>query len=309
MIAQNLRDAPTLFGAMAAGGLKFDVECTRHDGKPASAVRQGGASPRRSTLNSKCLPSITDQAIVIRRWDFSETSQTVSVLTREHGIIRGLAKGAKREKGDFSGGLDLLTEGEIVAIVKPGRDLSTLTAWHLQRVHRSLHENLPANRAAMYMADLIHHMLIDHDPHPAVFDALSAALARIDDDASHTEAALLGLQWATLCEAGYQPELERDARSGEALAADRATLAFSAASGGVVNDVDESGTDRWRVRRETIELLRELAGGVSRTGTPHDVERLRRANRLLASYAREIIGSEPAALRWAFPDLASPQRR
>ena len=42
------------------------------------------------------MPTISDYAICIRRWDFSETSQTVSLFTRESGIIRGLAKGAKR---------------------------------------------------------------------------------------------------------------------------------------------------------------------------------------------------------------------
>src|SRR4051812_28677764 len=116
------------------------------------------------------MPTITDNAVVIRRWDFSETSQTVSLFTREHGVIRGLAKGAKREQGSFSGGMDLLTRGEIVAIIKSGKDLATLTAWHLQDMFRPLRQNLQANRIALYMADLVHHMIIDHDPHPRVYD-------------------------------------------------------------------------------------------------------------------------------------------
>ncbi len=256
------------------------------------------------------MATITDQAIVIRRWDFSETSQTVSLLTRHHGIVRGLAKGSKREKGDFSGGLDLLHEGEVVAIVKSGRDLATITAWHLQRVHRVLRQNLAANRAAMFMADFVHHLLIDHDPHTAVFDALSAALAQLDDDPTRSEHALLGLQWATLSEAGYRPELHRDARSGAAIDLSRPTLLFSASLGGVLNqepaseadNAQQAPPDRWRVRRETINLLLALAAGDS--FERFDADAIRRANRLLASYAREIIGSEPAAFRWAFPDLA-----
>lgn len=263
------------------------------------------AVAKRPSLHSLGVPTITDQAIVIRRWDFSETSQTVSLLTRDHGVVRGLAKGAKRDKGDFSGGLDLLTEGEVVAIVKSGRDLATVTAWHLQRVHRVLRENLAANRAAMYMADLAHHMLIDHDPHPAVFDALSAALELLEQPA-RCEEATVRLQWTVLSEAGYQPELHRDARSGAALSDAHATLAFSAAAGGVVNDEIAADVERWRVRRETIDLLRDVAAGASLAGRSD--ESLRRANRLLASYAREIIGTEPAAMRWAFPDLASGRR-
>jgi DNA repair protein RecO (recombination protein O) len=261
------------------------------------------------------LATITDSAIVIRRWDFSETSQTVSLLTREHGIIRGLAKGAKRDKGTFSGGLDLLAEGEIVAIVKTGRDLATLTAWHLQRTHRVLRENLAANRAALYMADLVHHLMIDHDPHPAVFDALSEALALIDADAGNADLALLRLQWTALSEAGYRPDLsvEEGSTPTSGDARGRNTVMFSAVSGGVIDARDAESPDGthagpvWRVRRQTIELLIDIAAG--RDAATHDRATLRRGNRLLAAYSREVIGSEPAAMRWAFPDLDVPRRR
>ena len=64
------------------------------------------------------MPTITDNAVCIRRWDYAETSQTVSLFLREHGIIRGIAKGAKREKGAFSGGIDLLTRGQVVAMFR-----------------------------------------------------------------------------------------------------------------------------------------------------------------------------------------------
>ena len=65
------------------------------------------------------MADVTDSAVCLRCWDYSETSQTVSLLTREHGILRGLAKGAKRPKASFSGGFDPLTCGQLVAIIKP----------------------------------------------------------------------------------------------------------------------------------------------------------------------------------------------
>ena len=77
------------------------------------------------------MSTLRDEAICVRHWDFSETSQTVSLFLRDHGMLRGLAKGARRERGAFSGGFDLFTKGEIVAIVKPGRELATLTEWTL----------------------------------------------------------------------------------------------------------------------------------------------------------------------------------
>ena len=67
------------------------------------------------------MPTVTDMAICLRRWDYSETSQTVRLFARDYGTVRGIVKGAKQPKGTFAGGIDLLTCGQLVAIVKPGR--------------------------------------------------------------------------------------------------------------------------------------------------------------------------------------------
>jgi DNA repair protein RecO (recombination protein O) len=239
------------------------------------------------------MPTITDSAICIRRWDFSETSQTVSVLTRGHGVIRGLAKGAKRQRGSFSGGLDLLTQGQLVAIVKPGRDLSTLTHWHLERTFPVLRQSLPANRAGWHMADLVHLMLTEHDPHRAVFDALVTALETLGGQCP-VERVLLRFQWALLRETGYQPRLDHDAGGAR-------TLAFSPTDGGIVADTGDP--DRWRVRSQTVQLLREVAAGrCPKDAAPTTVQR---ACRLLATYLCHVIGREPVTLRWIFPDVAA----
>jgi DNA repair protein RecO (recombination protein O) len=244
------------------------------------------------------MPSISDTAVCIRRWDFSETSQTVSLFTYKHGIVRGLAKGAKRPKGSFSGGLDVLTRGQVVAIVKPGRDLATLTEWRLEDGYRVLRQSLAANRAGLYMADLVHHLLTDHDPHQQLFEAFCAALDELAEP-ERIGAALLKLQWRLLEETGYRPELAHDADTGRPLPEGEAALTFSARAGGLVAAGEGPGC--WRVRRETVQLLRRLAE--SRQMAEEDAPVVGRANRLLAAYGRELIGSEPPTMRWAFSDL------
>ena len=37
-----------------------------------------------------------DQAVVLLRYDYSETSQIVALMTRDHGVVRAIAKGIKR---------------------------------------------------------------------------------------------------------------------------------------------------------------------------------------------------------------------
>lgn len=249
------------------------------------------------------MPLVHDTAICIRSWDYSETSQTVSLFARDAGVMRGIAKGSKRPRSKFSGGIDLLTRGHVVAIVKSGRDLATLTEWDLLEIYWPLRQQLEANRFGLYAADLVHHMVTDHDPHPDLFDAFELTLATLGRGGDN-ERILLRFQWALLRETGYRPELDLDAVTGDALPVAAETLAFSARAGGLVPD---TGTrDRWRVRKETVDLLRSLAASEETGPTgegAHDRDAARRANRLLASYIREILGYEPSAMRWALPDL------
>jgi recombinational DNA repair protein (RecF pathway) len=145
-------------------------------------------------------------------------------------------------------------------------------------------------------------MFLEHDAHLAAFDGFVASLEALNDP-QRIDASLLSFQWMLLKESGYEPELHRDAQTGAALPDGAQTLAFSAMSGGVVIDnPDAAMSDRWRVRRETIETLRQLQNGDGQM-RESDVETIRRANRLLAAYFRHIIGSEPPSMRWAFGEL------
>ncbi len=244
------------------------------------------------------MSTTSDNAICIRRWDFSETSQTVLLFGREIGLFRGLAKGAKRPKSRFSGGFDVLTRGQVVAIIKPGKDLATLTEWHLEQVYRAGRTDLNINRIALYMIDLVQHMFTDHDPHPAAFDLLSSSLDAFES-AQQPQPVLLRFQIALLDECGYRPELVHDAQTGRIIDDTSTTLAFSSRHGGVVADTVEP--DRWRVRRATVELLR----AAQRDALPAEpnIATALRANRLLAAHYRELLGKQTATMTALFSDL------
>jgi DNA repair protein RecO (recombination protein O) len=230
---------------------------------------------------------LSDTAICLRCWDFSETSQTVSLLTREHGIIRGLAKGSKRDKGPFSGGFDPATRGNIVARIKPTTDLALLSEWRLEQVWWQVRNDLQVNKAAIYAIDLVGRLITDHDPHQKVFDALCLMLDRVDEG-HDIDWPLLQFQWTLLVETGYKPTLVNHECDGEEI------LAFSSTIGGVVTDTGEVG--RVRVRRETIDLLQMLSN--DQNMQPVEPQAMERANRLLAHYLRDLIGKETSAMRW-----------
>ena len=54
------------------------------------------------------------QAIIIRLTKLTDTSLIVHWFTKEHGLVKTVAKGARRPKSPFAGQLDLFLGGEIV---------------------------------------------------------------------------------------------------------------------------------------------------------------------------------------------------
>lgn len=242
------------------------------------------------------MPTLRDDAICIRHWDWSETSQTVSLFTREHGVLRGIAKGSKREKAPFSGGLEILTRGEVIAITKPGRTLATLTAWDLTHTHPACRADLVRHHAALYAIDLVHHAMPESDPHPALFDTLADALRGLGELArdERPDAIVFAFQRALLREMGHEPQLGRGDGSGPP------TLGYDPESGSVTRDPGPGPSGIWRVRARTVELLRGEFPGI-RNATPQELDR---ANRFLGACLTHQFGHQPHTQQGALEALS-----
>ncbi|MEO0515041.1 MAG: DNA repair protein RecO [Planctomycetota bacterium] len=239
------------------------------------------------------MPRFKDQAICIRDLDWSESSQVVVLLTQTRGKVRGIAKGSRRMSPSgiarFSGGVDLLTAGEVVATTRPSSELAAITEWDLQENFFQLRRHFRAQRVGMYAADVCNALLADEDPHPVVYGLLRElleALCATAGEALAIEAALLRFQWGLLEDLGYKPELAQDVRRGGELKRVK-TYTFDPTAGGLTSD---KGIADWRVRSETVAALRAVAGGEA-LGEIEEVT-LERANRLLCVYVRTILDKE-----------------
>jgi recombinational DNA repair protein (RecF pathway) len=236
------------------------------------------------------VPVLIDDALCIRHWDWSETSQTTVLFTKKNGIVRGLAKGAKRDKGKFSGGFDVLSRGEIGFILKRETELATLTEWDVRETFPKLRDNLQANRSAWYVADMIGRMLPIADPYPGLYATTLEHLRNLQADAGHN-LSLLRFQWSLLEETGWRPELKDPDPQAQ-------TLAFDPIEGRFTTD---SGIPtHWRIRRGTMLALESLA---LHKEPSTDDEGLYRANRLLAAHLRNVLGEEPMTMAAVFGTL------
>lgn len=156
------------------------------------------------------MPLLTDRAVVLRRLDYSETSQIVVLLTREHGLVRAIAKGIKRgTKTRFAAAIDLLELGQLVWSSRPDRlgSLSILTEWKQAKGFIGLRDRLERLYAAQYAAEITSELTTELDPHPVLFDALVELLTE-SCTLSQPLAILCVFQRTLLIEIGLMPQME-----------------------------------------------------------------------------------------------------
>jgi len=198
---------------------------------------------------------IRDEAVVLGRIDYSETSQVLVLFTREHGKVRAIAKGIKRgTKARFAVGVDLLDVGHVVFSSRGERSetLATLTEWKPSRSLWGLREKLFRIHAGQYAAEVTAQLTEDWDAHPELFDALSSTLAALTD-APEPLNIVTRYQFALLDSIGSLPRFEA------CVLCDRKEdlTHFSSFEGGLICRHCEPGrVEKREVAARTVEVLR-----------------------------------------------------
>ena len=178
-----------------------------------------------------------DQAVCLRAVNYSDTSQVVTLLTREHGKIAAMAKGSRRSKSAFDGAIEPFAFGPVLFVASETHDtLAALTEFVQSPRFRPLRSHLAAMHAGLFALELTEAFCHDSDPHPALFDALTDTLGTlpIEDSPQSVLCALIDYQLTLLEEAGIAPVLDACTNCGAAAHAVRGELYFSSAANGLL---------------------------------------------------------------------------
>ncbi len=239
-------------------------------------------------------------ALVLRTTDWSESSRIATLWTREFGKVRVLAKGGRRLKSNFESALDLLTVCSIVLLRKSSGGLDLLTEAQVVKRFPQLRTDLRALYAAYYIAELLSDWTEDYDPHPRLFDEALATLQALGNTQPPDPASAPGLRLARfelvmLRELGYSPRLENCAMCGEPVG--ESLLTFSPAAGGVLcPSCQARQRDGRRLSREAWEALRALNESEQawqRAWSPAACSEVRQ---LLGDYVTYLMGRRPRLL-------------
>jgi DNA repair protein RecO (recombination protein O) len=121
------------------------------------------------------------EAIVIRLTRLTETSLIVHWFTGEQGLIKSVAKGAKRPTSRFSGQLDLFFGGEIrLSQARHGGGLHALQEVAIRDWREGLRRNYTSTLLAAYCCQLLEMAVEPEHPEPELHNLLKRALDHLD---------------------------------------------------------------------------------------------------------------------------------
>jgi DNA repair protein RecO (recombination protein O) len=259
------------------------------------------------------MPLVADRCICLRKTEYSETSQILTLFSRERGIVRVMAKGAHRRTkagaGRFDGGIDLLDTGHAVFSDDFSRELVLLTDWKLEDGHLELRNHLRPLYLAIYGVELLGLLLEEHDPHPSLFDLLGNLLT--DLGTPKIEESFLSFQLDLLREAGFMPELGVCGSCGN-ITGDRDAVYFSPSRGGVIcQNCHASFSDRLTLDVRLLRLLRMIQTPPV-MGQARRLPRLTRhqtdpVNHLLLQHLEHSLGRRPRSAYYILARRTGPQ--
>ena len=114
--------------------------------------------------------------ILIRKTLLTDTSLIVHWCTREHGIIRTAAKGARRPGSPFAGKLDLFYSADINWARSRKGDLHALREASVTHYRQGIQQDYLRVLAAAYFTTLIERVTEDDTPVEGLYDLLRRAL-------------------------------------------------------------------------------------------------------------------------------------
>ena len=242
------------------------------------------------------MPLSADRCICLRKVEYSETSQILTLFGRQHGLMRVIAKGAHRTTkagaSKFGGGIDLLDVGEAVFTLDLERQLGTLTEWKLVDGHLDVRRSLRAMYLAQYAAELVSFLIEEHDPHPELFDRLEQTLG--DLATPRVEESFLAFELDLLRETGYLAELATCVSCNLPMT-DRDAAFFSANRGGVVcRNCEGVVPDRMHVDSRLLRMVQTILRLPRADGAAQRLPRLTRhqtdpINRIFAQHIEHTL--------------------
>lgn len=122
------------------------------------------------------MPLIETESLVLKSYNLGDADKIVVLFTHEHGIVRGVAKGAKRLKSRFGSGLEPFSVVEASYFQKDSQELVSIQKIDILRSNFAAASSPDFLQKFSFLSDILIAFLPPHDPNPTLYRMAKACI-------------------------------------------------------------------------------------------------------------------------------------
>src|SRR5258706_1975384 len=149
---------------------------------------------------------VETESLVIKSYNLAEADRIVVFLTHDHGMVRGVAKGAKRLKSKFGSGLEPFSVVRVEYFEKEAVELVSIQMIDLIQSNFKAASNPDFLQKFSYLGDLLITMSPPHDPNETLYRMVKACIETAAADPETLLSTGVYFELWLLRLAGYMPD-------------------------------------------------------------------------------------------------------
>jgi DNA repair protein RecO (recombination protein O) len=172
---------------------------------------------------------------------FGEADRLVTILTREFGLIRAIAPGARKHKSSLGGRSGMFVVNEL--LIAQGRSLDKITQAETIKTYPGLGKDLAKLAASQYLAEIVLCQALSEQPQEELYELLNEHLGRLEaiptTKVKSIFAHLAHAVFHLLANSGLTPQVQVCCLTGCPLIPDfsdpKPQVGFSVSAGGIIS--------------------------------------------------------------------------
>lgn len=148
------------------------------------------------------------EGLILKTYSLSEADKIVLLFTEKFGVIRGVAKGAKRLKSRFGGSLEPFSIVRVGYFHKEERELVSIRQVELVKSYFSITSDPQTLQKFAYLSELLIEFAPPHDPNETLYRMTKVCFENASKNPENLAFIILYFEFWLLRLGGYLPNWE-----------------------------------------------------------------------------------------------------
>ncbi len=150
---------------------------------------------------------VKTEGLVLKSFDFRETSRIATFLTRDYGKVKGVLKGIRKDPRKFGSSVDTFSLNDIVYYQYRNSDIHLVSQCDMKNFFSGLRQDLERMTAASYATELIDTLMPVEEKNLEIYNLMQAFLIGLQTTKDVSKL-VQTFQIKILSLSGFRPHLE-----------------------------------------------------------------------------------------------------